>query len=183
MVVSRKKRIGIFGGSFDPPHRGHLEISKLAIKKLFLDQIYWCLTKKNPFKNKAFFSLSERIKKSKIITNKEKKIKIKFFEDRIKKNSTVDLIKYLKKNKKKNIFFLIIGSDNLIKFHKWKNWKLLPELAEIVVFSRKDYDKKAKKSVMMRHIKKITFIKNKPINISSTQIKKNTLKLNENIKN
>ena len=55
MVISRKKRIGIFGGSFDPPHLGHLEISKQAIKKLFLDQIYWCITKKNPFKNKAFF--------------------------------------------------------------------------------------------------------------------------------
>ena len=82
------------------------------------------------------------------------------------------MIKYLKKKNKKNIFFLIIGSDNLIKFHKWKNWKLLPELAQIVVFSRKDYNKKAKKSVMMKKVKKIIFIKNKPINISSTQIRK-----------
>ena len=172
MVESRKKRIGIFGGSFDPPHRGHLEISKQAIKKLSLDQIYWCITKKNPFKNKAFFSLSERIKKSKIITNKEKKIKIKFFEDRIKSVNTIDLIKYLKKKNKKNIFFLIIGSDNLIKFHKWKNWKLLVKLSEIVVFARKDYDKKAKKSVTMKQVKKIIFIKNKSINISSTQIRK-----------
>ena len=173
MIKPRKKRIGILGGSFDPPHHGHLEISKLAIKKLLLDQIYWCITKKNPFKKKAFFSLSERIKKSKVITSKIKKIKIKFFEDRIKSTNTIDLVKYLKKKEKKNIFFLIIGSDNLIKFHKWKNWKILLELAEIVVFSRKDYDKKAKKSVTMKQVKKITFIKNKPINISSTQIRKN----------
>jgi len=48
MIRAKKKRIGIFGGSFDPPHQGHLEISKLAIKKLYLDQIYWCITKKNP---------------------------------------------------------------------------------------------------------------------------------------
>ena len=46
MIGSRKKRIGIFGGSFDPPHVGHLGISKLAIKKLSLDEIYWCVTKK-----------------------------------------------------------------------------------------------------------------------------------------
>ena len=72
---------------------------------------------------------------------------------------------------------MIIGSDNLIKFHKWKNWKLLMELVEIVVFSRKDYDKKAKKSVMMNQVKKIIFIKNKPINISSTQIRKNYRKV------
>ena len=78
---------------------------------------------------------------------------------------------------------MILGSDNLIKFHKWKSWTLLPELTKIVVFSRKDYDKKAKKSVMMRQVKKITFIKNKPINISSTQIRKNIIKLNEDIRN
>jgi len=172
MVESRKKRIGIFGGSFDPPHLGHLEISKQAIKKLFLDQVYWCITKINPFKKKTFFSLYERIKKSKFATNNIKKIKIKFFEDKIKSVNTIDLIKYLLKKNKKKIFFLIIGSDNLIKFHKWKNWKILIELMEIVVFSRKDYDKKAKKSVMMKEVKKITFIKNKPINISSTQIRK-----------
>ena len=171
------KRIGIFGGSFDPPHRGHLEISKLAINKLFLDQVYWCITKKNPLKNTAFFSLVERIKKSKVFTNKIKKIKIKFFEDKIKSINTVDLMVYLKKKNKKNIFFLIIGSDNLIKFHKWKNWKLLQKLSEIVVFSRKDYDKKAKKSVIMKRVNKIIFIKNKPINISSTQIRKNIHKV------
>ena len=67
---------------------------------------------------------------------------------------------------------MIIGSDNLIKFHKWKNWKLLVKLSEIVVFARKDYDKKAKKSVTMKQVKKIIFIKNKSINISSTQIRK-----------
>tara|TARA_B100000780_G_scaffold170961_1_gene119666 strand:+ start:1736 stop:2284 length:549 start_codon:yes stop_codon:yes gene_type:complete len=175
MIGSSKKRMGIFGGSFDPPHYGHLEISRLAIKKLSLDQIYWCVTKKNPLKSKAFFPLPERIKKSKIITNKIKKIKIKFFEDKVKSVNTVDLIKHLKRKNKKNIFFLIIGSDNLIKFHKWKNWKLLLDLANIVVFSRKDYDKKAKKSVMMKSVKNITFIKNKPINISSTQIRKKIL--------
>ena len=172
MIRSKKKRIGIFGGSFDPPHHGHLKISKLAIKKLSLDRVYWCVTKKNPFKKKAFFSLSERIKKSKIITSKTKKIKIKFFEDKIKSINTVDLISYLKNKNKKNIFFLIIGSDNLIKFHKWKNWKNLLELTEIVVFSRKDFDKKAKKSVIVKHVKNIIYIKHKSINVSSTQIKK-----------
>tara|TARA_B110000211_G_scaffold191696_1_gene218687 strand:- start:315 stop:848 length:534 start_codon:yes stop_codon:yes gene_type:complete len=177
MIISQNKRIGIFGGSFDPPHRGHLEISKIAIKKLFLDKIYWCVTKKNPLKGKTLFSISERIKKSKIITSKVKKIKIKYFEKKIKSTRTINLIKYLKKKNKKNIFFLIIGSDNLITLHNWKNWELLLDLTEIVVFSRKDYDKKAKKSVIMKRVNKIIFIKNKPINISSTQIRKNIYKV------
>ena len=105
MIRSMRKRIGIFGGSFDPPHRGHLEISKLSIKVLSLDKVYWCVTKKNPFKKKTFFSLTTRIKNSKLLTNKVEKIKIKFFEDRIKSVNTIDLIKYLKKKNKKNIFF------------------------------------------------------------------------------
>ena len=172
MIGSSKKKIGIFGGSFDPPHQGHLKISKIAINKLSLNELYWCVTKKNPFKNKTFYSLTQRIRKSKLLTAKVIKIKIKNFENKIKSNNTIDLIKHLIKKNKKNKFFLIIGSDNLISLHKWKNWKLLTKLVKIVVFSRKDYDIKARKSVTIRKVKNIIFIKNKPINISSTQIRK-----------
>ena len=170
-MIRSKKKIGLFGGSFDPPHEGHLKISKIAINKLSLNELYWCVTKKNPLKNKTFFSLALRIKKSKLLTSKEKKIKVKYFEDKIKSNNSIDLIKNLIKKNKKTKFYLILGSDNLINLHKWKNWKLLTKLIEIVVFSRKDYDIKARKSVIYKKVKNINFIKNKPINISSTQIR------------
>ena len=177
MIGSKKKKIGVFGGSFDPPHQGHLKISKIAINKLSLDELYWCVTKKNPFKNKTFFSLTQRIKKSKLLAARVIKIKIKNLENKIKSNSTIDLIKYLTQKNKKNEFYLIMGSDNLISLHRWKNWKLLTKLAKIVVFSRKDYDIKAKKSATIKKMKKITFIKNKQINISSSQIRKKLSKL------
>ena len=61
MASFQKKYIGLLGGSFDPAHKGHLGISKIAIKKFKLKKIYWVITKKNPFKNKAFYSLDERI--------------------------------------------------------------------------------------------------------------------------
>ncbi len=171
MIRSNRKKIGLLGGSFDPPHQGHLKISKIAINKLSLDKLYWCVTEQNPFKKKTFFSLSKRIKKSKLLTFEIKKIKVKYFEDKIKSNRSIDLIKYLNKKNKKTEFFLIIGSDNLINLHKWKNWKLLIKLIKIVVFSRKDYDIKVRKSAITKQLKKIIFIKNKPINISSTQIR------------
>ena len=61
MLSFDKKTIGIFGGSFDPPHKGHVEISKIGLKKIKLKKIYWIITKKNPFKKKPFFSLKQRI--------------------------------------------------------------------------------------------------------------------------
>ena len=82
-------------------------------------------------------------------------------------------INYLiNKKKLKNIYF-IIGSDNLIKFHKWKSWKKIVKLTKLIVFSRKGYDRKGKKSIVAKYLKnKIIFIKNKPISISSTNLRK-----------
>ena len=178
MAIIQKKFIGLLGGSFDPPHRGHLGISKIAIKKLKLRKIYWVVTKKNPFKSKTFYSLDERIKYAKKLAKAQKKIRTIYLDDIIKSSRTIDVINYFKKKKKiKNIFF-IIGYDNLIRFHKWKSWKKIVKKVKLIVFSRKGYDKKSMKSTVAKnYINRIIFIKNKPISISSTQIKKRT-KLN-----
>ena len=173
MASIQKKYIGLLGGSFDPAHTGHLGISKIAIKKLKLKKIYWVITKKNPFKNRTFYSLNERIKYAKKIAKTQKKIKIIYLESTIKSSRTIDVINYfIKKKKIENIFF-IIGSDNLIRFHKWKSWKKIVKSVKLIVFSRKGYDRKSMKSTVAKNFKKkIIFIKNKPISISSTQLKK-----------
>ena len=67
-------KIGILGGTFDPPHKGHLYISKIALKKLKLNKLIWIVTKKNPLKKKPYLSTKVRINLSKKITEKEKKI-------------------------------------------------------------------------------------------------------------
>ena len=74
MANIQKKYIGILGGSFDPVHKGHLGISKIAIRKFKLKKIYWVVTKKNPFKNKTFYSLNERVNLAKKISRTQKKI-------------------------------------------------------------------------------------------------------------
>ena len=172
MARIQKKYIGLLGGSFDPPHKGHLGISKIAIKKLELKKIYWVITKKNPFKNKTFYSLTERVKLAKKISRTQKKIQVIYLENIIKSCRTIDVINYfIKKKKIKDIFF-IIGSDNLIQFHKWKSWKKIVKLTKLIVFSRRGYDKKSKKSKVAKYLKnKIIYIKNKPILISSTKLR------------
>ena len=174
------KRIGVLGGTFDPPHLGHLGISKFAIKKLNLQFLIWAVTKKNPLKKKSFFSLQKRIDFSRKLASKTNKIKIETYDDRIKSSKTISLVKYLKKKYKKSEIFFLIGSDNLIKFHKWHDWKKISNFCKIIVFPRTGYLKQVFNSKAYGYLgkEKIQFIKSKRINISSSKIRKNYLKYN-----
>ena len=168
-----KKTIGFLGGSFDPAHKGHLKISKIAIKKLKLNKVLWVVTNKNPFKKKPFYSLSERILIAKKITKNTKKIQVTYLDKIVGSSRSIKIIEHLLiKKKLKNIYFMI-GSDNLVTFHKWKSWKKLVKLTKLTVFSRSGYDKKGKKSIVAKYLKnKIVFINNKPILVSSTKLRK-----------
>ncbi|MDC0628143.1 nicotinate (nicotinamide) nucleotide adenylyltransferase [Pelagibacteraceae bacterium] len=175
MLNPKKKGIGIFGGSFDPPHKGHVAISKISFRKLRIKKVLWIITKRNPFKKKAYFSLQERILKSNKLTKKYKFIDILHLEDKIKSSRTIDIVNYFTKIKKQKDLYLILGSDNLLKFHKWTSWKKIVKLTKLVVFSRKGYDKKSKESLVVKYLNKknIFFVNNKQINVSSSYIRKN----------
>ena len=95
--MNSKDRIGILGGSFDPAHKGHLSISKKAIKQYKLKKIIWAITAKNPLKKKSETSISDRIIGCKKIIKSNNLIKVKFYEKIIKSNKTIDLINYIKK--------------------------------------------------------------------------------------
>ena len=174
MLKNNKREIGILGGSFDPPHEGHVEISKISLKKIKLSKIFWVITKKNPFKKEPFFSLRDRVAKSKKSIKKYKNIKVLYLEDKIKSSRTINVINYFRRVKKQKNLYLILGSDNLLKFHKWTSWKKIVKLVKLVVFSRKGYDKKSKESIVVKYVNKknIIYINNKSINISSSNIRK-----------
>ena len=169
----KKNKIGILGGSFDPAHKGHLKISKEAKKRFKLDNIIWAITKRNPFKKKSNISLSIRIKKCKKVIGKNNFIKVKFYENILKSNKTIDLINYLKKNNKNEIFF-IMGADNLINFHKWYNWKIIAKKCKIIVFDRHGFKKKSLNSVTFKQLnhKTLKFVEFNKVNISSSQLRK-----------
>ena len=130
--------------------------------------------KKNPLKKKPYLKIKTRIKLSKKITNKEKKIFVQHFDDKIKSINTFDLLNHIKRKQKKAKLYFLIGADNLIKFHKWKNWKKIPKLAKIVVFPRQNYSIKSLNSVASKKLNKkdLIYINSKKINISSSLIRK-----------
>ena len=130
--------------------------------------------KKNPYKKNTSLNLKERISYAKKISLKNKFIKIGFYEDKIKSNKTINLIKFfIKKNKNTEIYF-IMGADNLINFHKWKKYNLIPALCKILVFDRDGYKSKSLKSLSFKKYnnKSLEFIKFKKIKISSSQLRK-----------
>tara|TARA_B100001063_G_C16749140_1_gene549221 strand:+ start:989 stop:1528 length:540 start_codon:yes stop_codon:yes gene_type:complete len=173
MVKISKKAIGLLGGSFDPAHKGHLKISKIAIKKLKLNAVLWLVTKKNPFKEKPLYSIGQRLAQAKRITKNMRNIKVIYLDKTVKSTRSIDIINYLILKKKLKVIYFIIGSDNLITFHKWKSWKKIVKLTKLIVFSRKGYDRKGYNSIVAKYLKnKIIFIKNKPILISSSKLRK-----------
>ena len=168
-----KNKIGILGGSFDPAHKGHLAISKIAVKKLKLKKIYWAITKKNPFKKRSNLNLLDRINFCKKITKKFKFIEVKCFENKVKSNKTINLINFFASNIKNEIFF-IMGADNLINFHKWHKWKTISKKCTLIVFDRQGYKKKSLNSKTYKTLnkEKLKFINFNKVNISSSQLRK-----------
>jgi len=188
------KNIGLLGGSFDPPHKGHLYISLEAKKILKLDEIWWLVTPQNPHKINQPASYKDRVKNCKRIT-KNNPIKITEIEKKINSKYSYQTIKFLNKHYKNINFFWLMGADNLINFHKWQNANKIFNEIPIVVFRRYGYNEKALKSYTSNFYrnfklknKNITIsdfkqlpawavVQNKEIKISSTEIRKQREKL------
>ena len=183
------KKIGLLGGSFDPPHKGHLYISLEAKKILNLDEVWWLITPQNPLKISKPAKYSERLRNSKKIT-KNMPITIKEIEKKIKSKYSYETIKYLKNHYKNIKFFWLMGADNLINFHKWQKWQKIIKDMPIVIFRRYGYNTKALKSTTSNIYKNFrinkkklsdsdfknlpawVIVENKEIKISSTEIRK-----------
>ena len=143
-----------------------------AVKRFKLKKIIWAITKKNPFKKQSKIKVLDRIKFCKKLIGKNKFITVQFYEDRIKSNKTFDLINYLTKKQKYDIYF-IMGADNLINFHKWYKWESILQKCNILVFDRHGYKKKSLNSMTFKSLKSnLKFIEFNKVNISSSQLRK-----------
>ena len=151
MLNSKKKFIGILGGTFDPPHEGHLFISKFAKIKLDVGEVWWVVTTTNPLKkNKVDYK--KRLKKVKrFLMNHH--IKVLEIQDLSKNTYTVDLLEYLFKKFPHKKFIWLMGADNLFSFHLWRDWKKIFYNIPIAIFDRPPYSLSISKAKAILYFK------------------------------
>ena len=129
-------RIGLFGGTFDPPHQAHLGAALLALKRLRLDRVWWLVTPGNPLKNtRGLAPLFDRIAAARALTH-HPRIDVTGLEAVIKTRYTYDTVSWLVSRCPGVRFVWIMGADNLRSFHRWQKWRKIAELVPIVVIDR-----------------------------------------------
>ena len=129
-------KIGLFGGTFDPPHLAHLGASLLAMKRLKLDRVWWLVTPGNPLKNtRGLAPLAKRIAAARSLT-RHPRIDVTGLEAVINTRYTYDTILWLIARCPRVRFVWIMGADNLRSFHRWQKWRGISKLVPIVVVDR-----------------------------------------------
>jgi len=129
-------RIGLLGGSFNPPHAAHRAISLFAIKRLKLDRVWWLLTPGNPLKDtNGLHDLGERAEAARK-TADDPRIDISCLEAVIGVRYTVDTIIHLRRRVSGVRFVWIMGADNLAQFHRWKDWRRIASEVPLAVIDR-----------------------------------------------
>jgi nicotinate-nucleotide adenylyltransferase len=130
------QRIGLFGGTFDPPHEAHIAACLLAMKRLRLDKVWWLVTPGNPLKDtRDLAPLERRIARAREMT-RHPRIVVTGIEAGIGVRFTYDTIRYLTAHCPGARFVWIMGADNLRSFHRWQNWRDIAALVPIAVVDR-----------------------------------------------
>lgn len=186
-------RVGLLGGSFNPPHIGHVHISLAAMKGLELDCVWWLVTPQNPLKPQRPALLEERVAECRALTKDHPRIVISAIEADLGTHITYDTIRKLKTCYPAQSFVWISGMDNALSLHHWNRWQELLALVPMVHLTRKPATSLIRRCPLRLYAKqKHVFVEssgrwpltpgttywmlqNRMVNVSSTEIRENRL--------
>lgn len=127
-------KIGLFGGSFDPAHEGHVHVAETALKRLGLDRVWWLVSPQNPLKPKSS-PFAQRMQSARAQAHGAKMV-VTDLEQRLGCSFTYETLRALKRLYPGVSFVLIMGADNLANFRKWRNWREVAAAIPVAVIAR-----------------------------------------------
>jgi nicotinate-nucleotide adenylyltransferase len=136
---STRARIGLFGGSFDPPHSGHVHVAETAMKRLQLDQVWWFPTPGNPLKE-APSDYEARFDAVQDLTQQNRAFRVSNIEQQAEVRYTFDLVGLMRNHCAHADLVWIMGGDSLMTFHYWKDWEKLAASVPIAVVARPGFE-------------------------------------------
>ena len=141
--------IGLLGGSFDPAHEGHAHITREALKRMGLDQVWWLVTPGNPLKTRQPAPMADRLARAQAVM-RHPRVKITALEAALGTRVTVNTITRLKTLYPGVTFVWLMGADNLVQFHKWGRWRDILRAVAVGVLARPGSGVAARMSVAAR---------------------------------
>lgn len=148
-VATRGMVVGLLGGSFDPAHEGHVHITREALKRMGLDQVWWLVTPANPLKARAPASMAARMARAKAMMQ-HPRVKITALEARLGTRATIDTVTRLRALYPGVTFVWLMGADNLVQFHRWGRWRDILRSVAVGVLARPGAGVAARLSVAAR---------------------------------
>jgi nicotinate-nucleotide adenylyltransferase len=148
-VATRGMVVGLLGGSFDPAHEGHVHISKEALKRMGLDQVWWLVTPGNPLKARQPAPLAERMAQARKVM-RDPRVKITALEVVLGTRATYDTVTRLRAIYPGVTFVWLMGADNLVQFHRWGRWRDILRSVPVGVLARPGAGVQARLSVAAR---------------------------------
>lgn len=129
-------RIGLFGGTFNPPHEGHVDAAMTALKRLKLDRLWWMVTPGNPLKTcDHLASVQDRLAQCRALVD-DRRIIVTGFEQHLPDAFTANTIGRLRAQRPTTQFVWIMGGDGLVNFHHWHDWQAIIDTVPIAVIDR-----------------------------------------------
>ncbi len=173
------RKVGLFGGSFDPIHKAHIEIAKIALKQLQLDEIQLIPTQNNPWKESSCAPTKDRLAMMRLAIENEDAISINTIElekTSGEKNYTIDTIKELISSHPDNQYYYIMGMDQANLFGDWKNAQDMSKLVQLVAFQRGGYTPDMKPICEYHFL----LLDNTPIDASSSDVREGHIEMLDN---